>query len=137
MNKILSSIKQRKINLILMVTVLFLYLINNMHLKKNTSGHFRCFFICYFNDLICPLFFISYCNILLITINKEMVKLRWILLLGFCAGLIWEYIGPIIKPSSVKDYLDLVCYMIGSVLYWVIIKLSHNDCCKMLEKGKR
>lgn len=41
----------------------------------------------------------------------------------FSAGLIWEFGAPILKKTSVSDIWDLVCYMVGGVLYWVILTL--------------
>lgn len=122
-NKIILSIKTRPINLVLILIVMFLYFCNNIFLKSNTTGMVHYFFISHFNDLICPLFFISYANILLISIGKELRKLRWIMLFGLCSGLVWEFWAPILKASSVTDILDLFFYLIGAFLYWCIINL--------------
>ncbi len=121
MNKILKSIKTKPINLFLIIAVLILYIINNAVLKKYTTGIFQYFFKCHFNDFICPLLFISYSNILLITIGKEITRFRWIILYGFCSGLIWEFIAPLLKSNSVTDLLDLIFYLLGSCIYWALI----------------
>lgn len=123
MKKILISVKSNPINLILMVIVFVLYFFNNIILKKYTNGLIQYFFICYFNDLICPLLFFSYSNMLLISVNKELKSLKWIMLMGLCSGLIWELFAPIIKSSSVTDIVDLIAYLFGTFLYWCIIKL--------------
>ena len=86
--------------------------------------------ICYLNDLICPLFFVSYSNLLLITINKEIKKLKWLIIFGFCSGLVWEFVAPIIKPHAVKDIVDIIFYLLGTFLYWCIIKLFTKERCK-------
>lgn len=52
MKKIITSIKQKPINLILIVIVLFLYTLNNLFLKKYTQGIIQLFLRCHFNDLI-------------------------------------------------------------------------------------
>ncbi len=121
--KILDSIKQKPINMILICIVLFLYIINNIYLKENTSNILNRFLICHFNDFICPLFFVSYSNLLLITVNRELKKLKWIMLFVLCSGLIWEFFAPVIKPSSVTDFIDLFFYMLGTFLYWWITKI--------------
>ena len=36
---------------------------------------------------------------------------------------VWEFFAPVIKPSSVTDVKDLMCYILGTFLYWCIIKL--------------
>ena len=123
MQKIIGSIKKKPINLVLMIIVLFLYFLNNTYLKVHTVGFVQKFLICHFNDLICPLFFVAYSNLLLISVNRELKKLKWIMIFGFCSGLIWEFVAPLIKPSSVTDILDLLFYTLGTFLYWCIYKL--------------
>jgi hypothetical protein len=123
MKKLFQSIKQKPINLVLMVIALFLYFLNNTFLKVYTEGVVKKFLICHFNDFICPLFFIAYSNLLLISVNREMKKLKWIMIFGFCSGLIWEFVAPLIKPSSITDMLDLLFYILGTFLYWCIVKL--------------
>ncbi len=120
MRKIILSIKLRPINFYLMIFVSFFYFINNNVFKIYTKGIVQKFFVCYFNDLICPLFFISYSNILLISVNKEIRKLKCILLYGLLSGLVWEFFAPILKKSSVSDINDIFFYSFGSLLYWAI-----------------
>ena len=96
----------------------------NIKLKNNTEGLIQRFLICHFNDLMCPLLFISYSNMLLITVNKELTKLTWIMVLGIFSGLVWEFVAPVIKPSAVIDVIDLLFYALGTFLYWCIIKIN-------------
>ena len=119
-----ESIRKKPVNLILMLVVLCLYFLNNLLLKSHATGWLQYFMICHFNDLICPLFFFGYCNLLLITADKEIKKLPWILLLGLCSGLVWEFLAPVFKPSAVTDLVDLLCYLLGTFLYWCILKLT-------------
>lgn len=127
MKKIIRSIKQKPINLILIVIVLFLYTLNNLFLKKYTQGIIQLFLRCYFNDLICPLFFISYSNLMLISVNKEIKELKHIMLFGFSSGMIWEFVSPIINSRSVTDKLDLLFYIIGAFLYWCSVKAFSKE----------
>lgn len=57
MSLIIKSIRKRPLNIILIQLVIVAYLINNLFFKVYTSGAVQQFFICYFNDLICPLLF--------------------------------------------------------------------------------
>lgn len=122
MDKITQSIKKRPINIVLIIAVVIAYFINNNFLKIYTHGNMKLFFICYFNDLICPLLFFSYANILLITINKEITHIWVICLVSLCTSCIWEFVAPLLKPSSTTDPLDIVCYMIGGIVYWAILR---------------
>ena len=130
MHLILTSIKQKPINIILMAIVLCLYFLNNTVFKFCTRGIIQEFMICYFNDFICPLFFISYSNLLLLTVGREIKRLKWILIFGFVSALIWEFLAPVLKAGSVTDITDIICYMTGAVIYWFILRMfiSRKDC---------
>ncbi len=121
MKNIKASILHKPINLILMITVLCLYVLNNTFFKTHTSGIIQYFMICHFNDLICPLFFISYSNLLLLSVGKEIKKFHWVMLFGFCSGLIWEFFAPVIKPTATTDLIDLLFYTLGTAIYWLIV----------------
>lgn len=121
MRKIIDSINERPLNGILIIFVVAMYLFNNIYLKFHSRGIMRDFFVCYLNDLICPLFFFSYSNLLLITVNREITKLRIICLISICTSFTWEYLAPLLKPSAVTDSLDIVCYVVGGVIYWFIL----------------
>ncbi len=129
MNQIRDSLRKRPINLILIVIVLCAYFANRFCIKPAVAGFdktsaVRYFFICYFNDLICPLFFFSYANILLISVHREMTRLPLILLISFCTSLVWEFVAPLFKPSATNDPFDMVCYIAGGFVYWLILRLS-------------
>ena len=124
MRAIFDSIRKRPINIILMVLVAALYVINNKVLKLQTHGIIREFFVCYFNDLLCPYFFLSYANLLLITCDREMTSLKVLLMVSLTAGIVWEFAAPLMKKGSVTDLGDLLCYVISTVGYWGILRLT-------------
>jgi hypothetical protein len=120
--KIIESIRAKPINLVLIVIVLCLYFLNNNLLKFLTNGLVQYFMICHFNDFICPLFFLAYSNLLLITVRREISQFKWLMLFGFCSGLVWEFFAPVIKPSTTTDIMDLLFYTLGTALYWCIVQ---------------
>ena len=122
MKKIVESIRKRPVNLMLLILVVFAYWINNLFLKEHSGG----LFIGYFNDLICPLFFFSYANMLLITVGKEIARLWVICLVSLCTSCVWEFVAPLMKPSSTTDPLDIFCYITGGVVYWAILRYIKN-----------
>lgn len=126
MKKIVESIRKRPVNLMLLILVVFAYRINNLFLKEHSGGLLRVFFIGYFNDLICPLFFFSYANMLLITVGKEIARLWVICLVSLCTSCVWEFVAPLMKPSSTTDPLDIFCYITGGVVYWAILRYIKN-----------
>ena len=126
MKKIVESIRKRPVNLMLLILVVFAYWIKNLFLKEHSGGLLRVFFIGYFNDLICPLFFFSYANMLLITVDKEIARLWVICLVSLCTSCVWEFVAPLMKPSSTTDPLDIFCYITGGVVYWAILRYIKN-----------
>ncbi len=124
MQKLLQSVRTRPINAILIGTAVALYLINNKFIKPNTDGMLHIFFVSYFNDLLCPLFFLGYSNMLLITNNKELTRLIVLLIVCLSAGCVWEFVAPFLKRGSVTDFFDLVCYAVGTTGYWLLLKMS-------------
>ena len=123
MKKILLSIKKRPLNPVLIGTMAVLYLLNNLWFKRSMTEEVRWFFTGYFNDLICPLIFFSYVNILLLTADREMTGFLPLTASAAGAGLFWEFVAPLIKPGSVPDPADMLCYLAGGVGYWFLLRL--------------
>lgn len=126
MNKLIYSIKERPLNIVLICVVAILYAVNNLCFKILLPYNIRWFFVCYFNDLICPLLFLAYCNILLLSANKEVTNLKTLFFMGLAAGVVWEFGAPILKTTSTTDMMDIVCYVGGSILYWFLLKRNLN-----------
>lgn len=133
MHNIVKSIKHRPLNMALIPIVLVLYLLNNNYFKLHTTGIIRYFLICYFNDLICPLLFFSYANLLLLTVNREITQLWLICLIGLCASCFWEFGAPYIKATAITDPVDIVFYLTGSIIYWGMLRCSRKP---QIDKGK-
>ena len=122
MEKIRKSIAKTPMDLIVILVIAALYLLNNNIFKQNTTGILREFFICYFNDLMAPMFLLAYSNILLGTKGKRLCNIKHILPFCLCAGCIWEFLAPIIKQGSVTDPCDIIAYLFGGIIYWIIEK---------------
>lgn len=121
-----KAIFKRKINLVGMTTAICVYIINKACLIPYTQGQLNYFCRCYLNDLVCPLFFLGYCQILLIWIDHE-IKSWWkCMLLIMVAGYIWEYGAPFINAKAVSDAWDLVCYFLGGTVYCLLMKCEQN-----------
>lgn len=127
MGKLRKSIKDRPINIILIFTVVGLYLLNNLLLKRVSIGVVHYFLVCHFNDLICPILFFSYANLLLLTADKELTSIWKICLISICISFIWEVWAPLVKPSAITDPADVVCYFVGSIIYWVLLEVASKS----------
>lgn len=76
---------------------------------------------CYFNDVLCGILFLAYCNLLLIRKHLLIDKLWVIESILFCCGLFWEIVAPLYVNYSVGDPIDIVAYMFGGFVYWTIM----------------
>ena len=118
-------IKQNLFDSGLILLVAVIYLTNNLVLKQVLTGALGEFAKGYLNDLFAPIFLLAYSNVLLSRINHRIHKLWQMLILIGVAGIVWEYLAPLVKPSSISDPYDLVCYFVGAVLYWILLKIKH------------
>lgn len=78
------------------------------------------FFVCYFNDLCCGPWFMSYTNLLLATISRRIARLKHILIYLFIWSVAWEVVGPIISRGSTGDVCDILAYLVGGIVYYII-----------------
>ena len=120
MKRTIQSLKSNLLDLIILVTVSLLYQFNNHYIKANTAGIPHEFFVCYFNDLMAPMFMLSYSNILLHTVNRKITKLLYVIAFCLFIGAVWEFFAPFIKKGAVWDPFDILCYLIGGLFYWMI-----------------
>lgn len=76
----------------------------------------------YFNDVLAGLLLISFTNLMFDKINKSFYSLLKIEGYLCLVGLFWEYITPLYNQNSTSDPFDILAYMIGGLVYFVIIK---------------
>ena len=106
------------LSLIFDASVLFgisvLYGANALFLRRSGIP----FFTCYFNDICAGVWFMAYTNLLLRFVKIRVSHLKDVIAYMLFWGLVWEYGAPMIYSRSTSDFMDLVCYEIGAVLYW-------------------
>ena len=78
----------------------------------------------HFNDFLASILILAYINICLSFIDYELRSLHILIAIILIISFVWEYIAIFIKPHSVCDYLDVIAYLIGAIVYWKII----NKC---------
>lgn len=115
----------KKRDIISFIFSLLMYCINQAFLKPNTYGAIGYFCRCYFNDLVCPLFFLAATNMMLGLVGNRIQGFRRILVFGLFMSLFWEYIGPLINKNSVSDPIDILFYLIGTGIYWVFCDFNY------------
>jgi len=99
---------------------------------NNYNLHY--FFSSYFNDLLAPLLLFSYINLILSLIDKKMYSLKYLILIIILTSLVWEFIAPIFKPTSISDPIDILFYFIGTLIYWIIYKIWNQKSSNKIHK---
>ena len=115
-------------NLICALAALFIYLCNRFFLRDITHGWIGYICRCHLNDFLCPFIVMPCIETILRVAGFRWQKVWNIVLMALLCGLIWEYVIPIFKRSSVSDPIDLLCYLAGAILYaWVIFFSRRSD----------
>lgn len=120
-------IKEIKDNLMLSIILLTLYSLNRFTPIFKSTIFMREFFKNYFNDFLATILLLAYVNLLLGAANYKIItELTIIMFLGMLSSYTWEFITPIILRRGTSDWLDVVCYLFGSLYYWLFINYSVN-----------
>ena len=116
-------------NFSIFIISVLLYLLNKFILLNINNFTVHYFFSSYFDDLLAPLLLFSYINLLLSIYNKKLYSLKYLIISMLLVSFVWEYIIVFIKHTSVSDPIDVIFYVLGTVIYWII-------CNKWNQKNK-
>ena len=108
----------KKTNHIIIIFSIILYILNKISLSK-----YSLFMSGYFNDILAGILLIAFTNLMFGFINKSIYKFVHIEIYLFAVGIFWEYITPLYKTSSISDPIDILAYMVGGFIYWIINKI--------------
>ena len=104
-------------DIIILSACLVLYVINQIYLKRMGI----LFFNNYFNDLLAVPLYFSLMNIIAMNISKKEIKsFKALFLITVILSFLGEYLAIFLRPGSVTDYLDIACYFIGMLVYYLI-----------------
>lgn len=117
-----EEICKRNVNLWCVGIAILIYIINKYILVNCLSGWVGYFCHCHLNDLVCPLFFLGFSQLMLIWAGCEVKSYRYCMMIGLIGGIIWEYVAPLINPKAVSDLIDMLCYLVGTTVYYLIMK---------------
>ena len=121
MYKFIEKCKRFENFSIFIISVL-LYLLNRFIILNINNSTIHYFFSGYFDDLLAPLLLFSYINILLSFYNKKIYSLKYLIIFILLVSIVWEYLIIFIKPTSVSDPIDVIFYILGTLIYWIIHK---------------
>jgi len=114
------------LNVSCLICSIILYLMNTFIIKVRyniplMNNHF--------NDFLAMILLLSFSNILLSFYKNGKMIFRciiYILIFALIVGLFWEYITPLYRINSTGDPYDLIAYLAGGYVYYIIIKVYPN-----------
>ena len=110
-----------KKNILAAVASLIMCLINRQLRTMAGTGAAGFFLRCYFNDIVGSVAFMSLANIFLLFLGfRGITKPLHIEALLLGAGLFWEYGAPLIRSDTVSDPVDILAYLLGGAIYWLV-----------------
>lgn len=107
-------------NFSIFIISVLLYLLNRFILLNINNFTVHYFFSSYFDDLLAPLLLFSYINLLLSIYNKKLYSLKYLIISILLVSFVWEYLIVFIKHTSVSDPIDVIFYVLGTIIYWII-----------------
>lgn len=109
-------------NLKLGLIVFIIYVFNRFLLKSLDLPYISYFLENHFNDFLGGILFCCYVNALLFY-NKKKLITNFFLLFSFMliVSIIWEGIFPLFLKYSTPDILDIIAYMCGTFLYYLLL----------------
>lgn len=126
----------RLLNTAIFLLCFLLYLLNELIFKKLNN----IFFLGYYNDILAPILLLSYSNFLLSRYNKALVGIKSFIFIVICS-FVWEILALLIKENSVADILDCGAYLLGCMIYNLVIfiftKKSKKNNASPLTKAKK
>lgn len=76
--------------------------------------------------MLAAILILGFANFMLSMVSKQIIKFRYMILFILCCGSIWEFITPLYKPNCITDYYDFIAYIVGTIVYYFIVKLENN-----------
>ncbi len=112
---------------VILIFCSFIYIINKNFNHIIEIPVLKEFCQCYLNDIVCGIAFPPYINVVLIFFKYYQLKeLHYLLSLMLCFGILWEYFFPLFIPYMTSDSLDILCYVFGAFIYWLLAKAKEK-----------
>lgn len=109
-------------NFLIFLICVFLFELNTMIFSSVSFYQVNYFFLSYFNDLLAPILLFSYINLILSLIKQQIYSLKYLIIIILLCSLVWEYLAIFLKPTSISDPIDILFYILGTLIYWIIYK---------------
>lgn len=116
-------------NIAIILSIAFAYFINSQIKPLLSDSFFAYLLKCYFNDFMAGILICAYVNFIL-SISRykfQIISLPVLLALSLVCGFVWEVVAPRYIQDSVSDVWDIVSYLLGSLAYWLFMKLFKQN----------
>ena len=104
--------------IISLLILVLLYALNELYLKS-----LHPIFKNHFNDLLAMPLLLSYGSL----VHKKSLSTLTVVLLTVICSFVWEFVTPMYKSDSMGDWLDVVSYLLGSLLWIIGVKLIRRN----------
>ena len=119
-----------KRNIIILVCVTCLYCLNRFWLKKVISLPVIGYILrCHFNDFLAGIAILAYINLMLSLSKYHRMIITTFpkgIVISLTCGLLWEYVFPLVFPHGTSDYLDVISYVLGGIVYIILYRVYIN-----------
>ena len=122
---------------ILGIAVLLIYAFNKLYLQTHTDN---ILIQNHLNDVLAGVLLLCYINALSILSNQPkliVTRLSTVALITLASGLFWEYITPLYLSKSISDPLDVLAYITGGVLFWILTKNKPREMENAVHQGHK
>ena len=108
----------------ILIVCLAVFFTNNLWFKKLDISYDYPFIRNHLNDTLATIFLLS-CMALIRTLQKRNSSVHFAEMLAICtvASIMWEYVAEFVKPDSTFDYIDILCYFAGGLIYYFLNKI--------------
>ena len=109
---------------IVSILCLVIFFANNLWFKKLDISYNYPFIRNHLNDTLATIFLLS-CFTFVKSLRKHNVRISFVKILLICslASILWEYAAIWLKPGSTFDYIDILCYFLGGLIYYFSSKI--------------
>ena len=104
--------------IISLLILLLLYVLNELCLKS-----LHPIFKNHFNDFLAMPLLLSYGSL----VHKKSLSTLTVALLTIVCSFVWEFVAPMYKSDSMGDWLDVVSYMVGSLVWIIGVRLIRRN----------
>lgn len=114
-------------NVKLGLIILVIYCFNRFIFKQLDIPYIGYFLKNHFNDFLGGMLFCCYVNALLFyNKKKQITNFFFLFSFMFLVSLSWEFIFPLFLKYSTADWLDVIAYMSGTLLYYFLMNKTNK-----------